>query len=71
MTSTIATALESARAAMDAATDESVERVLADAIGSLRLALELAGGKPARPTDAEYLEYRPDGAGHDAPNMPF
>lgn len=66
-TTTIAKALKSARIAIDEATDESVERVLADAIGSLRLALELATKRAA----ASYLEYRPAGAGHDADPMPF
>lgn len=44
---------------------------LKDEVAELKAKLEGATAKPARPTDAEYLEYRPDGAGHDAPNMPF
>lgn len=63
----IASSLKAAKAAFDATADESVERLLADAIGSLRLALDLATKRAA----ASYLEYRPVGAGHDADPMPF
>lgn len=44
----IAAAIESAKAAFDATADERVERLLAEAIGVLRTALELA----SRPQEA-------------------